>query len=399
MQIKCPQHKIPLEIEECNLDVLGTVYPAAIGKCPSCQVRYINRMIFPACGTYQIDGCSYQYFDELHKAYPPKDVQPVRCNPQNEFVQRVGQEKTVQQIDSPKAKKKSKVSKKKETFRSNLASGTPIHVHKLSYPSVMPQTCSKDGDELLYAARVIIDIYDSKIRTKGWYCRICKTAYILKEDQADVKEKIRRISLKQNGGLDSAQRASMLSPLDTPVNLATSQNTLYVCKGTIYCKRNAHSIDSATGILLGRNGKIVQLNVNYCPQCRKYFISHDEYVHYRKIYGILLGNLKMESASSNKDKEFDLADESILHMCGYSVSQAANLSAPTRREILQYLIDSKVSSKAEIIYYLNHFIGRNGKKSNMEDAVRRWNEDLAWVRNYQINSQHQFEIQNIRKNR
>ena len=75
MQIKCPQHKIPVIVEECNLDVLGTVYPVTIGKCPSCQVRYINRLIFPACNTFKIAGEYYQFSDALHTLYPPKEPQ------------------------------------------------------------------------------------------------------------------------------------------------------------------------------------------------------------------------------------------------------------------------------------------------------------------------------------
>ena len=143
---------------------------------------------------------------------------------------------------------------------------------------------------------------------------------------------------------------------------------------------------------------VIKINTNYCPQCRKYFIGHDEYVRYRQIYGVLLGNIKITNGSFVQS-ETDLADESILHMCGYSVNQADNLTSVERQGILQYLIDSKVSSKPEIIEYLNFFIKRNGKRQNMEEAVRRWNEDLRWVREYQLNRQRYFEISNIQKNK
>lgn len=145
------------------------------------------------------------------------------------------------------------------------------------------------------------------------------------------------------------------------------------------------------------NGAIIKINTNYCPQCRKYFISHDEYMRYRKLYGVLLGNIKLTNESFLQS-EVELAEESILHMCGYSVNQTDNLSPAIRQGILQYLIDSKVSNKPEIIDYLNFFIRRNGKKQNMSEAVRRWNEDLMWVREYQINRQRYFEITNIQKN-
>ena len=60
---------------------------------------------------------------------------------------------------------------------------------------------------------------------------------------------------------------------------------------------------------------------------------------------------------------------------------------------------TSLSNKPEIIEYLNVFIKRNGKRQNMEEAVRRWNEDLRWVREYRLNRQRHFEISNIHKNK
>ena len=164
------------------------------------------------------------------------------------------------------------------------------------------------------------------------------------------------------------------------------------------CKRNNHNVEAATGLLLNRSGVVIKININYCPECKRCFISYDEYLNYKKIYGGLLGNIKITNGSY-VSFEADLAQESILSICGYSVNQTENLSPAIRQGILQYLIDSKVSNKPEIIDYLNFFIKRNGKKANMEEAVRRWNEDLKWVREYQMNRQRQFEISNVRKNR
>lgn len=136
----------------------------------------------------------------------------------------------------------------------------------------------------------------------------------------------------------------------------------------------------------------------YCPQCKKCFISYNKYINYRRRYGALLGNIKIAN-SSFVTSETELAEESILHICGYSVNQSDNLSKTERHAILQYLIDSKVSSKPEIISYLDFFIHRNGKKQNMDEAVRRWTEDINWVRDYQINRQNHYKIANIQKNR
>lgn len=113
MQIKCPQHKISMEIEECNLNVLGTVYPAIVGKCPACQVRHINRMIFSACGTYQIDGKSYQYSDELHALYPPKEPKQTKITTENKTAPKASSEKTLSKKEQ-KAKNKAEQQQKKK---------------------------------------------------------------------------------------------------------------------------------------------------------------------------------------------------------------------------------------------------------------------------------------------
>ena len=254
-----------------------------------------------------------------------------------------------------------------------------------------------DGEQLDYVNKVQIDALNVQIHRSAWCCFRCRTAFFPYADRQEITDMLNAAEKryfekqKQKGAIKPAS-SSMTETLIT--NFATNRNTLYVCKGIIACKRKGHNFQSATGVLLNKNGGAVKININYCPQCQKCFIGYEEYTYYRNLYGILLGNIKVTNGAF-ASADMELAEESILHLCGYSVNQNVNLSAPERQNILKYLIDSKVSSKPEIINYLDYFIRRNGRRQNMEEAVCRWKEDLKWVREYQLDRQRHFELINI----
>lgn len=174
-------------------------------------------------------------------------------------------------------------------------------------------------------------------------------------------------------------------------------HTLYICKGTIACQRKYHKILSATGILVSLNQTPVKINVNYCTVCRKYFLNLVEYKHYQEKYGNLLGNYAFEDAVSSGGNGFDdLAEKSVLNLCGYNVNSENNLSEKDRWLILENLMDHNIVSKPKIIEYLTFFISSKKNKKNMKFAVQKWTADLEWVRQYRINSQRRFLISNIK---
>lgn len=272
------------------------------------------------------------------------------------------------------------------------------HAKHVVYLSEIPQSCPNDGEQLDLVKKVLLERGDVSIKTKAWCCFRCRTAYLLETDQEKISQKFTHATQKIQAKSKQHTNDPTTSTNTDPTNFAIPQNILYVCKGLISCKKNNHTVEAVTGILFGKNREVIKLNTNYCPHCKKCFISYNEYMNYRRRYGALLGNIKIANGSFITS-ETELAEESILHICGYSVNQSDNLSITERHAILQYLIDSKVSSKPEIISYLDFFIRRNGKKQNMEEAVRRWTEDINWVRDYQINRQHHYEIASIQKNR
>ena len=221
------------------------------------------------------------------------------------------------------------------------------------------------------------------------------------------KSRIPKIETSFNNEPDSKK------PLVTkPVNLTNNLNgekrevsfdtpraVLYICKGTIACENNNHSIISATGILNNIKGQVIKINVNFCSSCNMYFINYSEYKHYRDLHGTLLGNFLFKNSNGRTiaSSYAELAEESVLRICGYTVSQSENLKPYERRMILGNIMDRKILRKDEILGYLDFFINNSRNRSNMRVAVKKWSDDQEWVRNYNIDFQRTFFIGDIKR--
>lgn len=171
--------------------------------------------------------------------------------------------------------------------------------------------------------------------------------------------------------------------------------TLYIHKGRIICIKQHHRIEQATAILMNRNGKDIELNVSHCTQCNKFFLDYHTYQHYREKYGTILGNIRMLKGENYSDTGYDLADESPLRLCGYSVSQKAGLSQADRQTIIESCIKNGAMTKEGVIRLLNWFIEVNGSKKGNELACRKWSEDLDFVLAYNTSRQNHYRITKI----
>lgn len=177
----------------------------------------------------------------------------------------------------------------------------------------------------------------------------------------------------------------------------TQQTTLYIHKNMIKCQKEDHNIISATAVLTGRNNKEIKLNVNYCTNCDLFFMNYESYKLYRNLYGILIGNLKLDTGdflSSGKDF---LSEASPLNLCGYSVNQIDGYSDRERKYIISKIIDNGIMKKSEIIRYLEYFIKMNGKKKGNEIALEKWTIDLEYTLNYNFQNQEQHKIHQIKQ--
>lgn len=82
---------------------------------------------------------------------------------------------------------------------------------------------------------------------------------------------------------------------------------------------------------------------------------------------------------------------------GYNVSQKDDFSSSERQYILARVMYDKIMSKGEVIKYLAFFIRRNGAKGGNEIALSKWQEDLVFVQEYNINIQPKTVISKIKK--
>lgn len=162
-------------------------------------------------------------------------------------------------------------------------------------------------------------------------------------------------------------------------------DVLYIYKGETKCFREHHDIDSVTATVYDRRGGTVDINVNCCCDCHKYFISESEFFHYRELYGIVCG-LKVDRHSTGYAK-FPMAEYSILRLYGYNVGKEDNLSDEERQNLLKILVENEYVKKPEIIKYLEMFIRMNQGRPEMADSVSKWSADLAYIRELGIEKQ------------
>jgi hypothetical protein len=71
-----------------------------------------------------------------------------------------------------------------------------------------------------------------------------------------------------------------------------------------------------------------------------------------------------------------------LHLYVYNVNQKENLSRDELQAIIAFVIENKVQSAQEIAVLLEWLILQRENMPTMRVAVKRWREDLRFVRYY-----------------
>lgn len=307
MQIKCPQHKIPLEIEERNLDVLGTVYPATIGKCPSCQVRYVNRLIFPSCNTFQIAGESYQYCDELRTLYPPKEPKQSLKVCENKSTPKAGPEKPLSKKEQ-KAKKQGettekdakKEAEKKEKaieaclkkMRKRIMRGNykGYRVKQVYFVDKIPKFCTIDGYELLDMKHVSFEMYNGKVTAHAHCCIRCNSAYLLREKQAEIQQLAGKLQTKKKPQskpttpkVPKESQPKPTTPPKQPVfTISHILNQIPVLEANKpQCPFCGKVFDTVVGVkyhIIDTNGQMIKkyMNLQGCRHCKAVFADKQQ---------------------------------------------------------------------------------------------------------------------------
>lgn len=175
-------------------------------------------------------------------------------------------------------------------------------------------------------------------------------------------------------------------------------SVLFLTSKSAHCVNKRHKVISCTGIYRG-----CKINVNYCLSCKAFFISRNDYIEYRKIYGKNLLN----GAIATKDDEplveklsqitnmFSASTESILYKNGYNVDKVNGLTDEQRHIILARIMNSRILPKAEILKHINMLINMSKNLLERTEAVYKWSIDYDYVRDYNIDSQMQINITEI----
>lgn len=174
-------------------------------------------------------------------------------------------------------------------------------------------------------------------------------------------------------------------------------SVLYIYKGRTSCHTRNHEIEQATAIFTGRNDLDIRLNVEHCKECGKFYMSYSVYERYREKYGMLLGKIQMDSASTFGLQDIVLSEFSPLKLCGYSVNQQDGYSRTERQYIISKVIEKGILRKSEVVRYLEYFINRNGQKSSNALALEKWKEDLDFTLKFKMSEQAEYQIKHIKK--
>ena len=198
-----------------------------------------------------------------------------------------------------------------------------------------------------------------------------------------------------NVAIKKAKSINKIKPQDK-INFDGSLHTLYIMRKEPKCLHK-HNVISVTGILTKLSGAPVRINVNYCENCKRFYIHKIDFDRYCDRYGIILGSISLDYMGFPKQQgQFNLAAESPLHFCGYTVNQQDNYTESERHKILASIMNHGIMKKPEIINYLHFYINTQGSNKRKALAVSKWEDDLDFVTNYRLDKQRRYKISNIK---
>lgn len=132
---------------------------------------------------------------------------------------------------------------------------------------------------------------------------------------------------------------------------------------------------------------IVEVAIHYCQNCQKYFDFYESFKRQLEPLGIkidaIVAQYYDEYGRSMRKGRFELQDYSRLTLLGYSVGTHGKKNS-VRQDILRFIIDNKMMSVSEIKKHLQFLIHYNGSRSNMENAIHDWQEDIVYLNKYII---------------
>ena len=160
--------------------------------------------------------------------------------------------------------------------------------------------------------------------------------------------------------------------------------TLYVYESlnNVRCINSTkHKQENVTIKTNNISGYLVSFNAFYCSVCKKYYTTSDVIKENFPLKNYPFIKLNFSDYSGYYRRE-----ESELMIYGYSV-KADGPSDSERQNLLSRLLTFGFLSKERIVAIIKDHINYNGRRANMENAVKRWKDDLDFVQNFNISKQ------------
>ena len=188
-----------------------------------------------------------------------------------------------------------------------------------------------------------------------------------------------------------------------PPRFDQKKDILYVYRGgNIVCKKWNHRIVNVNCHIQVLD-EVAIINAQFCCECEKFIISETGYNDYRKAYRflpILFDRVDKDGDFPNRpywgrETDNEMADYSPLMMAGYSVSKEKGYTDEERHNLLAFLMDMEVVPKEKIIGYLEWFKTMNGANAKNAQALKKWDNDLQFVRGYNMEHQRNYQISRI----
>lgn len=169
-----------------------------------------------------------------------------------------------------------------------------------------------------------------------------------------------------------------------------ADSVVYLYSQKCHCSKCAslygeNTMVGCTATVQTIRGGIVPVSVMFCRGCGTFFMNYDTYSAYSRKYGGLKFQCRVDKSGLQLKSDIGFAKDSFLSRAGYSVN--ANMPRPRRQGILANLMDDGKATKWEITEKISEFIRLGKKNPNMQDAIKRWEEDIAFVADYDTDSQ------------
>lgn len=161
-----------------------------------------------------------------------------------------------------------------------------------------------------------------------------------------------------------------------------------------YNKYHGETIENRTAFVMTTRGEKVKVNVQFCKGCGRFYMNSKSLNAYSKLYGGLdFDFVFADDADNILNCNSRFNPSSVLSRHGYSVR--SGIPKTSRQQALRRILDENIASKHEIIELLTQFIQL--QKYRYPDACRRWEEDILFVNEYNIDEQEKTGLLKIKQ--